>query len=452
MRTLIRGGRIVDPAQNLDRTANLLIEDGRIVCITDEEVQAQRVIDASGMMLTPGFVDIHMHEDPFDPETNQLRQDISRSMLLMGVTTAMGGNCGDNSADPRAYLDHIDAHGNCIHLGLFAGHGWIRNRCGGRDKYAPVSDETIHRMENLAKECLDAGCVGISFGVKYVPGTRTEEMTRLAALCTPSSRLVSSHVRNDVSRVFEAVKEMDTLAKATGCRVQISHIGSMGGYGQMKQLLQDVESYAAEGTDILCDCYPYTAFSTTIGATTFDVENFAEYHAPYDAILMSTGRYANQRCTKEIFDWERENAPDDICVGFLMSQDDVDMALRHPMVLLASDGLRSGDQGHPRAAGAFPRFLAEYVRTGKVGLMEGLAKMTSRPAERLHLPNKGNLRSGSDADIVIFDYEAIRDRASFEEPALAPQGIRYVLIAGEIAAQDGEIVNARLGRAIRWNG
>ena len=450
MKTLIKGGRIVDPAQNIDTVADLLIEDGKIVCITAEEPAADRVIDASGKMVTPGFIDIHMHEDPL--EDGELKQDISRSMLLMGVTTAIGGNCGDNYGDPRTILDYIDEHGNCMNLGLLVGHTWVRRAGGGTDKYAPADDATIDRMEVLAKDCLEKGCMGVSFGVKYVPGTRMEEMTRLAALCTPKGQIVSSHVRNDVSRVFAAVKEMDDLAKATGCRVQISHIGSMGGYGQMAQLLKDVEGYAASGTDILCDCYPYTAFSTDIGATTYDPENFAEYNAPYSAILMCTGKYAGQRCTKEIYDWERENAPDDITVGFLMTEEDVDMALRHPLVVLGSDGLRKGLQGHPRAAGAFPRFIAEYIRTGKVGLMEGLAKMTSRSAERLHLPKKGNLKTGSDADVVIFDYENIRDTATFEEPALVPEGIAYVLIGGEIAAKDGEIVNAHLGKSVRYEG
>ena len=450
MKTLIKGGRILDPAQNLDEQANLLIEDGHIVCITKEEPAADRLIDAKGHMVVPGFIDIHMHEDPF--EDGELRQDISKSMLLMGVTTAMGGNCGDNYADPRTYLDYIDEHGNCMNLGLFVGHTWTRETCGGTDKYAPVDDAAIDRMEALAKDCLDKGCMGVSFGVKYVPGTRMEEMTRLAALCTPSGRLVTSHVRNDVSRVFAAVKEMDDLAKATGCRVQISHIGSMGGYGQMEQLLKDVEGYKAGGTDILCDCYPYTAFSTTIGATTYDPENYAEYNADYSAILMSTGKYAGQRCTKEIYDWERANAPDDITVGFLMTEEDVDMALRHPLVVLGSDGLRHHDQGHPRAAGAFPRFIAEYIRTGKVGLMEGIAKMTCLSAERLGLSKKGNLKPGSDADIVIFDYENIRDTATFEEPVLVPEGIDYVLIGGEIAAKDGQIVNSHLGKAVRFEG
>ncbi len=452
MKTLIYGGRVIDPAQNINEVANVLIEDGEIACITQESPEHDELIDATGRFVVPGFIDIHMHEDPYDPEKGELLQDISRSMLLMGVTTAIGGNCGDNYADPRLYLDHIDEYGNCMNLGLLVGHTWVREQCGGTDKYAQVDDAVIDRMEAMAKDCLDCGCMGVSFGVKYVPGTRMEEMTRLAALCAPSGRLVTSHVRNDVSRVFAAVREMDDLAKATGCRVQISHIGSMGGYGQMKQLLADIEGYRANGTDIMCDCYPYTAFSTFIGSTTYDPENFAEYDADYSAILMSTGKYAGKRCTKEIYEWERANAPEDITVGFLMTEEDVDMALRHPLVMLGSDGLRHGDQGHPRAAGAFPRFIAEYIRTGKVSLMEGLAKMTSMPAERLGLARKGNLKTGSDADIVIFNYATICDKATFEQPALPPEGIDYVLIGGKTAVKDGKIADEHLGRSVRCEG
>lgn len=450
MKTLIKGGRVIDPATRRDEIANVLMEGGKITAITSDEPKADLVIEAAGKIVCPGFVDIHMHEDPFDKEHNCLKQDISNSMILMGVTTAMGGNCGDNYLNPADCLDWIDEHGNAMNLGLFAGHSYIREECGQKDKYAPVSDEQLKAMKEMAEGFLEAGCMGVSFGVKYIPGTRMEEMVELSRLCSERGMLVTSHVRNDVGRVFAAVKEMDDLAKTTGCRVQISHIGSMGGYGQMAQLLKDIEGYRAEGTDIMCDCYPYTAFSTHIGATTYDPENFAEYNADYSAIMMATGKYAGQRCTKEIYDWERANAPDDITIGFLMSEEDVDMALRHPLVMLGSDGLRDGDQGHPRAAGSFPRYIAEYIRPGKVDFMEGLAKMTSMPAERLGLKTKGRLEEGFDADIVVFDYERIKDRASFEEPALSPEGIDCVLIGGEIAVKDGSIVNGKLGKAIRF--
>ncbi len=452
MKTLIKNGRVIDPAQNIDTRANLLAVDGAIVAITDEEPRADLVIDAKGRAVVPGFIDIHMHEDPFDEESGELLRDTSEAMLRMGVTTCAGGNCGSNKADPGRVLDYIDAHGNPVSLALFAGHTFLRESCGFTDIYAPADEETVKRMEELARSYLDKGCIGISFGPQYIPGMSFEEIERLAALCVPSGRLAASHIRYDVDRVFEAAREMYEAAKRTGCRVQISHIGSMGGYGQMERLLRDIEGYRAEGADIMCDCYPYTAFSTSIGSAVYDPDSFAAYGSDYSRIMMATGRHAGQFCTKEIFDWERKNAPDDLTVAFLMKEEDVELALAHPLVMLGSDGVLRGRQGHPRAAGTFPRFIAEYIRKGRVGLMEGLAKMTCMPAERLRLPRKGSFRPGSDADIVIFDLENIRDRASFAEPSLPPTGIDWVLIGGRPALKDGEIVDGTLGRAVRYEG
>jgi len=448
-RTLIKDGRVIDSRQNLDKIANLLIEDGKVAAITEEVPNVDNTIEAAGKIVSPGFVDLHMHEDPFDFESGKMAQAISESMALMGVTTCMGGNCGDNYYPPEKYLDYMDKHGNCVNMGLFAGHTYIREACGGKDKYAGVSPETIEQMEALGRELLDQGCMGISFGVKYVPGTSWEEMVRLAKLCSSTDRLVTSHVRNDVSRVFEAVEEMANLAKQAKVRVQISHVGSMGGYGQMSQLLKDLEKYRSQGVDMYCDCYPYDAFSTYIGATTYDDGFLDEYQADYDSVQLVEGKYAGQRCTKEIFDWAREHEPKTKTIGYFMKPQDIVTALRHPYVLLASDGLRSGEKGHPRAAGAFPRFICEYVKTGKIGLKEALQKMTDLPASRLHLPQKGNLCIGADADITIFDYDKLQDKATYEEPALVPEGIEYVLIHGEIAVKYGKLVNRTLGRSVR---
>lgn len=449
-RLLIKGGRVIDSRQGLDKIINLLIEDGKVAALTHEVPDVEEIIDATGKIVSPGFVDLHMHEDPFDSESGQMTQDIAESMLLMGVTTCMGGNCGDNYYPPDQYLDYMDTHGNCVNMGLFAGHTYIRETCGGKDKYAAVSLETIDKMEALGQTLLDKGCMGVSFGVKYVPGTSREEMIRLAKLCSPDQRLVTSHVRNDVSRVFEAVEEMAKLAKEADVPVQISHVGSMGGYGQMQQLLVDLEQYRHQGVDMYCDCYPYDAFSTYIGATTYDDGFLDEYQADYDCVQLVDGKYAGQRCTKEIFDWARENEPYAKTIGYFMKPDDIVRALRHPYVILASDGLRSGKKGHPRAAGAFPRFICEYVKTGKVELGEALKKMTDLPAARLRLPHKGNLCVGADADITIFDYEKLQDKATYEEPSLAPEGIEYVIIGGNVAVERGVVMHRTLGRAVRF--
>ncbi|HHX93192.1 MAG TPA: amidohydrolase family protein [Clostridiales bacterium] len=450
MKLLIQGGRIIDGAQQIDRIANLVVADGRIAGITDEDVEADCTIDAKGLIVSPGFIDMHMHEDPFDEEQGRPKSDIARSMALMGVTTCMGGNCGENVYAPDLYLDALDRFGSCVNQGLFAGHTYVRCASGGTDKYAPVDADTLSRMQTLTTELLDAGCMGVSFGVKYIPGTTWEEIVRLASLCKADDRLVASHVRNDVGRVFDAVAEMAELARETGVRVQISHVGSMGGYGQMERLLRDVDRYRSQGIDMACDCYPYDAFSTTIGATTYDEGFLDEYQADYDSVQLVDGTYGGARCTKEIFDWAREHEPWAKTIGYFMKPEDIELALRHPHVLLASDGLRSGAKGHPRAAGSFPRLISAYVKTGKLPLAEALSKMTHRPAERLSLEKKGNFRIGSDADITIFDLDRIEDRATYDEPSLAPAGIAYVLIAGSTAVQDGELVDETLGKSVRF--
>jgi N-acyl-D-amino-acid deacylase len=334
-------------------------------------------------------------------------------------------------------------------MGLLVGHTWLREQSGAGSKYDPVSPEVYARMLELGKENLDAGCVGVSFGVKYIPGTTEEEIAGVAKLSVARDLLVTSHVRNDVSRVFDAVREMADIGRALGVRVQISHIGSMGGYGQMEKLLLQMEGYRSDGIDILADCYPYEAFSTWLGGTTYDEENFLEYRSGYDSILICSGPYAGQRCTQELFHKLRREAPDTLTVGYFMRSEDIDMALASPLVMLGSDGIRSGNQGHPRAAGAFARFIAKYIKEGKVPMMEGIAKMTAMPAERLRFTKKGSLSPGADADVTIFDLDTIEDKATYEEPTLPPVGIEAVIIGGKFALKNGQVVDSHLGRSTR---
>ncbi|MCQ2566588.1 MAG: amidohydrolase family protein [Clostridia bacterium] len=447
---LIKNGRIMDPVNKTDRVANLFVRDGKIVSVTEEEPAADTVVDASGKLVTPGFIDIHMHESAIPEGSDQVPPYIERSMLLMGVTSCFGGNCGDAYGDPAELLDFYDEHGCYINMGLFAGHSYIRSKCGGTDKYAPVSAEVLEAMKKQAQAYLDAGCMGISFGVKYIPGTTWEEMVELSKLVVPSGRLVTAHIRNDCVNDMDAIDELRRLSEDTGCRVEVSHIGSMAAYGHMDEFLRHYDDARAAGVDMQADCYPYNAFSTAIGATTFDDYSLKNYNYNYGAIQIVDGENAGKRCTKEIFDWERANHPEHLCIGFFMNPDEIVMAMTHEGVMLGSDGLRAGLQGHPRAAGAFPRLISEYVKTGKVTLEHALEMMISMPRERLGLENKGVFNAGADADILIWDYDRMKDMATFDEPNLGAEGIDYVFIGGEIAAKDGEVVNSKLGRSIRF--
>ena len=217
----------------------------------------------------------------------------------------------------------------------------------------------------------------------------------------------------------------------------------------MRELLRLVDGYRIGGLDASCDCYPYTAFSTMIGSTTYDDGWRERYGCGYDAVEICEGKYRGQRCTEEIFNEVRRDNPECLTVCYVMAENDIDMAMAHPNVMLASDGIMNHGQGHPRAAGAFPRLFAEYVRTGKLPLYEAVRMATIMPAEKLGLKSKGRLTPGADADVIVFAPEKIADRATFMEPTLPPVGIDGVWIGGRLAAKDCRIVNGRLGSSVR---
>lgn len=447
MKTLIKNGRVIDPANRIDGRFHILLENGRVCSISETLPQEPcRVIDAEGKVVCPGFLDIHMHEAPLG-DLAQMDRSIFGCMLRMGVTTALGGNCGENVLPPGDYFRQVQ-DGLPINLCLMAGHGDARAAAGFHDRYASLDEEGIRQVTEILRQWLNEGCFGISYGIRYVPGITLRELLETAALCQPQSLLVSAHVRDDADYVFDSIEELLQVARTLGVPCQVSHLGSMGGYGQMAGVLKLLEQAQADGLDVMADCYPYSAFSTRIGETTYDPGFLERYRCGYDAIVLCGGSYDGQRCTEQLFHTLRREHPETITVAHVMQPEDVAMALSHPLVMVCSDGVQEQGAGHPRAAGAFPRLLGEYVRNGTLTLYEAVEKMTSMPARRLGLAHKGNLSPGSDGDIVIFDPDQIRDCATFEAPTLAPEGIDYVLLAGEVACRKGSLVNGRLGRPL----
>ncbi|MCQ2429390.1 MAG: amidohydrolase family protein [Clostridia bacterium] len=451
----ISGGRVVDPANGVDRVTDLWLTDGKVTGIGEQppagwaDTKDAETLDARGCVVCPGFIDLHMHEDPVGGD-GHIRYGIFDCMLRMGVTTAVGGNCGSNAAHPAAYLDTVDREGAPVNVALLAGHGYFRYRAGARDKYAPATAEQRTAIRRMLREALDAGCAGISFGVRYQPGADGEELLTAASAAEGTGKLIAAHVRNDAAYIFDAIRETEALGRAFGLPVQISHIGSMGGFGQMRQVLADMEASRAAGLDVAMDCYPYEAFSTEIGSTTYDDGWLERYGCDYSVLEFCEGPWKGRRASKETFDAMRRDLPDSLTVCYVMRAGDVDMALRHPMVAVASDGILNDGQGHPRAAGTFPRFLSKYVREGGVPLSEGIRKMTALPAARLGVPaRKGQLGIGADADVTVFDPAVVRDRADFDSPTTAPEGIRYVVVGGRVAVRDGRVTDARCGRSVR---
>ena len=452
MRTLLYGGRVIDPANRVDSVLNVLMEDGRIARISTEDIEADRRIDVTGRVVCPGFIDVHVHEDPVE-EDGRIYADPDRSvfscMLRMGVTTVIGGNCGSNVCDPGDYLDIADRDGTFVNVAMLAGHEYYRVLAGAADPYAPATENQLGAIADGVARALDRGCAGASFGIRYTPGMDARELLAAAGPLRGTDKVAACHLRDDAAAFYGALREFADAMIGLGIPAQISHIGSMAGFGQMERALAMIDAYRLGGADIACDCYPYSAFSTGLGSATYDEGWMDRYGCGYDAVEMCEGKYKGQRCTEATFREIRRDMPDCRTVCYVMKPAQIELALAHPAVMLASDATMHHGQGHPRAAGTFPRLIAEYVRPGKLSLYDAIAKMTALPAARFRLRGKGSLAAGADADVTVFDPARIKDNAAFAQPILPPEGIDYVFIGGELAAKDCKIVSPALGRSVR---
>lgn len=456
MKILIKNGHVIDPAAKVDSRQDLLIEDGRIAAVGADaaraEISAEQVIDAEGRIVSPGFIDIHMHEDPVRADGTidaYSERSVFPCMLRMGVTTAVAGNCGENKFHPADYLDLADRDGVPVNVAMLAGHEYFRHQAGCLNNYAPATTAQKAQMACEMEKSLERGCIGLSYGIRYVPGMDAQELLETAAGATKTGKLLAAHIRDDAEFVFDAAREFLDTGLRLGVPMELSHIGSMAGFGQMEEFLRMIDSYRLLEPRIGCDCYPYAAFSTSLGSATYDEGWRERYGCDYDAVELAEGKYKGRRCTKEIFEEIRRDFPSCMTICYVMRQDEVDLAYHHPGVMIGSDGTLNQGHGHPRAAGTFPRVLSRYVGSGKLSLSDAIERMTSMPARQLGLANKGGLCVGNDADIVIFDPKSIQDTAGFEDPLRSPRGIDWVLVSGIPAVKDGKMIYDRAGRAVR---
>ena len=445
MRLVIQNGHVIDIESDLDQICNVVIEDGIITEITDEPRSGDQIIDATGNYVVPGFIDIHMHEQDLE----EFYTGINIDELRQGVTSVVCGNCGTNHYDPLWYLDYIEKNGAPVNIGILAGHTYFRNQVGATDKYASVTPVQLKDLVERLQKAVDGGCLGVSYGIRYVPGINEQELIETARVCCKDDKLIAAHVRDDAAYIIKSMKEFIDAGKQLNLSVEVSHIGSMGGFGQMRECLELIRDYRNQGVDVHADCYPYYAFSTEIGETTYDEGFLERYQCDYSAIELSNGKYKGQRCTKEIFEKLRKNEPDTITVAYVMKEEDVDLAIKDEFIMLASDGLKDHGQGHPRASGSFVRLINQFVKKDKLTLKEALNKMTLMPAKKLKLKNKGRIQIGCDGDLVIFDFSKIADTATFENPSQEPKGIEYVVINGQIALVGKQLVNLHLGTIIK---
>lgn len=431
------------------KEADILIDNGSIVKIGSISEDTERTIDAGGHIVSPGFIDIHAHEDPV--HAGEYKFFNADRELLMGVTTKVAGNCGINYDDLGDFCRNIEKGGSPTNYMMFMGQNYLRERVGATNRYLPATKDQMEKMKQIIREEDKLWSpVGLSCGFEYAPGATEEETIELLSAFENENCLMSVHYREDSENGVESIKEVLRISRASGCRVQFSHIGSCSALGYMKESLAAIDEAIEEGIDIMADCYPYAAFCTGIGTAVFDEGCFEKWGKTYEDILVTAGPYKNQRCTKEIFEKVRKETPDINVVAFVMNEEEVIEAYQRPYVLAGSDSIFVKGGGHPRGAGTFPRILGYYARQkGALTLMEALEKMTVLPAERMGLGSKGEIKEGMDADLVIFDEHTIIDKADFEHPAEPPEGIDYVIIGGETAVEGQNIVSARLGRYIK---
>ncbi len=472
---LIRNGRLVDGTGRPPRASDVRIEGDTIVEVGPSLAPraGERVIDAAGRVVAPGFIDMHSHADGgLDTSPDAATQ------LRQGITTALVGQDGGSELPVADLTERVQRIRPGINLATSVGHGTVRRLVMGEDFKRAATPAEIETMKALVARGMKDGAVGLSSGLEYDPGfyATTEELTALATAIKPYGGFYSSHVRDEENEYLAAWKEAIDVGRRAGVAVEISHmkLASKPVWGRAKEGLALLDAAKREGLTVMGDWYPYPYWQSAMYVLIpdRDFDNVDKWRVGLDEI----GGAGNVRITNYSADpsWNGKtlaelavvqniDAPALIVrmvkaagpgigiIGTSMDETDMKAILAHPQVLVCSDGQLSGR--HPRGYGAFPRVLARYVREQQViTLEEAIAKMTSRSAAMVGLVDRGVVAAGKKADVTIFDATTIADRGTPQEPAQAPVGVDTVIVNGQVVLDHGEVTSARPGRALRRNG
>lgn len=497
---LVAGGRIVDGTGNPWFETDIAVKDGRIVEIGRLDAKrAARLIDARGLIVAPGFIDVHTHIEGGITEL-----PTAENFLRMGVTSVVTGNCGSSAQNLGEWFARLEQKGVSINIASLVGHNTVRSAGMNGNFDRPPTAEELQKMYGLVDRAMRDGAVGFSTGLEYVPGTyaRTEEIVAMAKVAASYGGLYATHMRNEDATVENAIKESLAVGELANCPVEISHfkISSKARWGASAITIKMVEDARARGQQVTVDQYLYPASSTGIGilfpSWLFDggaektkerlndtatrqrlrremiakaegggFKDFAfAYVANHQTDQSINGKNIAEitklKKQKTDADSQAEQAIEILQAGGAqmvlqkMSDGDVDQIFKQPFTMVASDAgvidSMSASIPHPRGFGNNARVLGLYVREKKlVGLEEAVRKMTSLPAGTFKLWDRGLLRPGMAADIVIFDEKTVSDRATFEQPKQYAAGFNYVIVNGQVVIEKGSHNGAKPGKMLR---
>jgi N-acyl-D-amino-acid deacylase len=507
---IIRNARIVDGTGSPWTRGDVAIRDGRILAMGPTlDIEATDVIEAAGRVLAPGFIDVHTHVESSDNRDGLEGIPRADNFLLDGVTTIITGNCGSSETDLAAYRSRLDMLG--INVATLIGHNSIRQQVMGSDDRAPTPAE-LEAMQALVEKAMQDGAVGFSTGLLYVPGTyaKTDEVVSLAKVASAYGGVYSSHIREQGAKLHESVNEAVFIGQEADMPVQVSHFKVKGRtrWGTIGDAVALVEEHRRNGVDVVIDAYPYERASTNLGvnlprwAVAGGAEAVAErindpatrtrivtsmlemlvdggypdysfatvaQYSPNPELNGMTISEINQSLGRDatidneidtILEMMVEggaagNSQGGAMVYHYMSTDDVDTILRYPNAAIASDGgVITPGRGHPhpRSYGTNARVLADYVRErGVLTLEDAVRRMTSLPARTFGFQDRGIVRPGFVADLVLFDPERVVDKATFTDPHNYSEGFDTVIVNGVSVVSDGQLTDRRPGAFIANN-
>ncbi|MFT3947585.1 MAG: D-aminoacylase [Agriterribacter sp.] len=494
---LIKNGKIIDGSGNNWYYGDVAVKGDKIIKVGKAlNFSATKIIDASGLIVTPGFIDVHTHI-----EEDDAKAPTAESFIYDGVTTVVTGNCGLSNIDMAGYFDLLDSLRLSINVASLIGHNDVRKAIMGRAN-RDATPEELQRMEALVEKAMKDGAVGISTGLIYIPGTysKTSEVLSLAKAAAKYHGVYASHIRDEGDKVTEAIDEAIAIGREANMPVEISHFKVSGqqNWGKSSITLPMIEKARQEGIDVTIDQYPYTASSTSISTLLPDeiladgqdsivarlqrpeTKNYViDYmleklkkrrlkHFSYAVVasykpdstyngksieqinLVKGRKHKAKQEAEMVIDIMLNGGASGVFHG--MSEDDVKHIMTYPFNMFASDAsIRVFGVGvpHPRGYGTNARVLAKYVRDEKViTLEEAIRRMTSLPAQKFQLLQRGLIKENMFADIVIFDEATVKDNATFEKPHAYSTGFKYVIVNGKTTVDNAKHNGTRNGRPL----